>query len=65
MADPLLARADAALLEAQRLRLASMRERSIARSICAHASQTRTLQGGLLPTVAIALTVSALAPTES
>ncbi|MBR0844991.1 hypothetical protein JQ607_32745 [Bradyrhizobium liaoningense] len=65
MADPLLARADAALLEAQRLRLASMRERSIARSICALASQTRTLQAGLLPTVAIALTVSALAPTES
>ena len=57
--DPLLARADAALREAERLRLASMRERAIGQAICANASQTRTLHAGLSPTVAIALTVNA------
>ncbi|WP_165405626.1 hypothetical protein [Bradyrhizobium genosp. SA-3] len=53
------------LLEAERLRLALMRERALAQAICAHASQTRALQTGLLPTVAIALTVSASAPAKS
>ncbi|MCP3388236.1 hypothetical protein NLM27_05515 [Bradyrhizobium sp. CCGB12] len=62
MPDPLLARADAVLLEAERLNLALMRKRAIAEAICAHASQTRTLQTGLLPAVAIALTVSARRP---
>lgn len=65
MADPLLARADAALDEAERLRLALMRERAFARAICARAVQTRTLQNGLTPAVAIALTVSAPAPARS
>ncbi|MCA1429521.1 hypothetical protein I6F29_26935 [Bradyrhizobium sp. NBAIM16] len=58
-ADPLLARADAALLEAERLRLALTRQRAIARAICANATQSRTLQAGLSPTIAIALTVNA------
>ena len=62
MPDPLLARADAALLEAERLRLALLRERAIARAICADAAQTRTLQAGLQPAVAIALTVNAPRP---
>jgi len=57
--DPLLARADAALREAERLRLALLRERSIAQAICDNAAQTRTLQAGLSPTIAIALTVNA------
>ena len=57
--DPLLARADAALREADRLRLALLRERLIARAICADAARTRTLQAGLPPTIAIALTVTA------
>ena len=57
--DPLLAHADAVLLEAERLRAALTRERAIARAICADAILTRTLQGGLTPAVAIALAVSA------
>ena len=65
MANPLLARADAALDGAERLRLALVRERAFARAICAQAVQTRTFQDGLLPTVAIALTVSAPAPAKS
>jgi hypothetical protein len=64
MANPLLARADAALDGAERLRLALVRERAFARAICAHASQLRTLQTGLIPTVAIALAVSAPAPAR-
>ncbi len=59
MADPLLARADAALREAERLRIALTRQRAIARAICDNAAQTRTLQSGLSPTIAIALTVNA------
>ncbi|MFK4381523.1 hypothetical protein [Bradyrhizobium sp. USDA 223] len=54
-----MARADAALLEAERLCLALIRQRAIARTICDGAEQTRTLQAGLLPAIAIALTVSA------
>ncbi|MDF0583889.1 MULTISPECIES: hypothetical protein [Bradyrhizobium] len=57
--DPLLARADAALREAEQLRLALIRQRAIARAICDGAEQTRTLQAGLLPAIAIALTVNA------
>lgn len=57
--DPLLARADAALREAERLRLALIRERAIAQAICHDAAQTRTLQSGLSPAIAIALTVNA------
>ncbi|WP_407188587.1 hypothetical protein [Bradyrhizobium centrosematis] len=59
MDDPLLARADAALCEAERLRLALVRQRAIARAICDNAAQTHTLQSGLLPTAAIALTLNA------
>lgn len=55
----MLARADAALREAERLRLALICERSIAQTICDDAAQTRILQAGLLPTIAIALTVNA------
>ncbi|WP_271505439.1 hypothetical protein [Bradyrhizobium sp. CCBAU 11357] len=54
-----MARADAALREAERLRLALIRERAIAQAICDDAAQTRTLQSGLSPAVAIALTVNA------
>ncbi|WP_025037628.1 hypothetical protein [Bradyrhizobium sp. DOA9] len=57
--DPLLTRADAALCEAGELRLALARQRAIAQAICANAAQTRTLQSGLSPAVAIALTVTA------
>ncbi|KYG98445.1 hypothetical protein [Bradyrhizobium sp. DOA1] len=65
MTDPLLARADAALQEAQRLRLELMRQRAIAEAMCAHVTQTRTLQTGLNPPVAIALTVNAPRPARS
>lgn len=65
MPDPLLARADAALLEAERLRLAFIRERALAQAFCAYARQIRALQTGLLPTVAIAPTVSARPPAKS
>ncbi|WP_193760361.1 hypothetical protein [Bradyrhizobium yuanmingense] len=54
-----MARADAALLEAERLRLALTRQRAIVRAICDNAAQTRTLQSGLLPAIAIALAVNA------
>ncbi|AMA59376.1 hypothetical protein BCCGELA001_25960 [Bradyrhizobium sp. CCGE-LA001] len=64
MTDPLLARADAVLLEAERLRAALARERDTAWAICTQAEQTRTLQDGLIPAVAIALTVSAPAPAK-
>ena len=63
--DPLLARADDAILEAERLRRALERERALAQAIRAHAAQARTLQTGLMPAVAIALTVSASRPARS
>ncbi|MDF0518016.1 hypothetical protein P0R31_12315 [Bradyrhizobium yuanmingense] len=50
-----MARADDVLREAEQLRLALIRERAI----CADATQTRTLQAGLSPAIAIALTVTA------
>ncbi|MDF0496364.1 hypothetical protein [Bradyrhizobium yuanmingense] len=54
-----MARADDVLREAEQLRLALRHQRAFARAICANAIQTRKLQAGLSPTVAIALAVNA------
>ncbi|MBW7970028.1 hypothetical protein [Bradyrhizobium sp. BR 10289] len=55
--DPLLERADAALLEAARLRRERFRLADEAAAILRRAGRVQTLRGGLVPAAAIALAV--------